>query len=53
MWKSKKYNTLVNKTKNQQTHRSREKTSNYQWGEGGKGGRKGGGRVIMGLNGII
>ena len=31
---SKKYNKLVNKTKKKQTHRYRERTSGYQWGEG-------------------
>ena len=31
---SKKYNKLVNITKNKQTHRYREQTSGYQWGEG-------------------
>ena len=31
---SKKYNKLVNKTKKKQTHRYREGTSGYQWGEG-------------------
>ena len=34
MWNLKKYNKLVNKTKKNQTHRSREQTSGYQWGEG-------------------
>ena len=29
-----KYNKLVNKTEKQQTHRYREQTSDYQWGEG-------------------
>ena len=29
---SKKYNKLVNITKNKQTHRYREQTSGYQWG---------------------
>ena len=32
--KSKKYNKLVNIAKKKQTHRSREQTSGYQWGEG-------------------
>ena len=32
--KSKTYNKLVNVTKKQQTHRYREQTSGYQWGEG-------------------
>ena len=31
---SKKYNKLVNITKKKQTHRYREQTSGYQWGEG-------------------
>ena len=31
---SKKYNTLVNITKETQIHRYREQTSGYQWGEG-------------------
>ena len=30
---SKKYNKLVNITKQKQTHRYREKNSGYQWGE--------------------
>ena len=39
MWNLKKYNKLVNKTKKKQTHRYREQTSGYQWGEesGGRG----------------
>ena len=32
--KSKKYNKLVNITKKKQTHRYREQTSSYLWGEG-------------------
>ena len=32
---SKKYNRLVNMTKKKQTHRCREQTCGYQWGEGG------------------
>ena len=46
MWHLKKYNKLVNITKQKQTHRSREQASGYQWGEGrgegqnrGRGGR--------------
>ena len=35
---SKKCNKLVNKTKYKQTHRYREQTSGYQWGEGNGGG---------------
>ena len=31
---SKKYNKMVSITKMQQTHRYREQTSGYQWGEG-------------------
>ena len=31
---SKKYNKLVNKIKKKETHRYREQTSGYQWGEG-------------------
>ena len=31
---SKKYNKVVNRTKKKQTHRYREQTSGYQWGEG-------------------
>ena len=31
---SKTCNKLVNKTKKNQTHRYREQTSGYQWGEG-------------------
>ena len=44
---SKDYNKLVNKTKKKQTHRNREETSVYQWGEErgvghkGVGGKKG------------
>ena len=30
----KKYDKLVNKTKKKQTHRYREQTSGYQWGDG-------------------
>ena len=30
----KKYNKLANLTKKKQTHRFREQTSGYQWGEG-------------------
>ena len=30
---SKNYNKLVNKTKKKETHRYREQTSVYQWGE--------------------
>ena len=33
MWNIKKYE-LVNKTKKKQTHRYREQTNGYQWGEG-------------------
>ena len=31
---SKKYNKLVNKIKKKETHRYREQTSGYYWGEG-------------------
>ena len=31
---SKKYNKLVNITEKKQTHRYKEQTSSYQWGEG-------------------
>ena len=37
MWNLKKYNKLVNITKQQQTHRYREQTSGYQWGGGNIG----------------
>ena len=36
---SKKYNKLVNITKKKQTHRHREQTSSYQWGERRREGR--------------
>ena len=39
MWNIKKYNQLVNITKKKQTHRYREETSDYQWGEGHDRGR--------------
>ena len=43
--KSKKYNKLVNKTKKKQTHRYREQTSGYHWGEGREEGQdRGGGK---------
>ena len=46
---SKKYNKLVNITKKKQTHRYREQTSGYQWGErSGEG--KGRGRGLRGTN---
>ena len=35
---SKKHSKLVNITKKKQTHRYREQTSGYQWGEGRGGG---------------
>ena len=42
MWNLKKYNKLVNTTKKKQTHRYREQTSGYQWGEGkGEGHHRG------------
>ena len=31
---SEKYSKLVNETKKKQTHRYRQQTSGYQWGEG-------------------
>ena len=34
---SKMYNKLVNITKKKQTHKYREQTSGYQWGERGEG----------------
>ena len=46
---SKKYNKLVNVTKKNQTHRYREQTSGYQWGEGrGEGQNRG--RELRGTN---
>ena len=33
----------MNITKQKETHRYREKTSGYQWGEGRRRGKKGGG----------
>ena len=36
---SKKYNKLVNITKKKQTHRYREQTSGYEWGEGRREGQ--------------
>ena len=33
MWNLKKYKKLVNLTKKKETHRYREQTSGYQWGE--------------------
>ena len=42
---SKNYDKLVNKTKKKQSHRYRQQTSGYQWGEGrgnrGVGGKRG------------
>ena len=46
---SKKYNKLVNITKKKQTHRYREQTSGYQWGEG-RGERQDRGRGLRGTN---
>ena len=34
----KKYNKLVNKTKNSQQTHNREQTSGYEWGEGSREG---------------
>ena len=45
----KKYNKLVNITKKKQTHRYREQTSGYQWGEG-RGERQDRGRGLRGTN---
>ena len=39
MWNLKKYNKLENIIKKMQTHRYREQTSGYQWGEGVGGGQ--------------
>ena len=33
MWNLKKYNKLVNITKNKQSHRYREQAGGHQWGE--------------------
>ena len=38
---SKKYNKLVNITEKKETHRYREQTSGYQWGEGSGRGKIG------------
>ena len=46
---SKKENKLVNITKEIQTHRFREQTSGFQWGEG-KGEGQDGGRGLRGIN---
>ena len=46
---SKKYNKLVNITKKKQTHRYREQTSGYRWGEG-RGERQCRGRGLRGTN---
>ena len=44
MWNLKKYNKLMTITKQKRTHRYREQTSGYQWGEGREEGQyKGGG----------
>ena len=48
MWNL-KHNKLVNKTKGKQTHRHREQTSGYQWGEGGGKGHDRG-RRLRGTN---
>ena len=42
---SKKYNKLVNVTKQKQTHRYREQTSGYQWEDGREEGQDRGGGV--------
>ena len=50
MWNLKKYNKLVNITKKQQTHRYREQTSGYQWGEGrGEGQYRDGGWEVQAI----
>ena len=46
---SEKYNKLVNITKKKQTHRYREQTSGYQWGEGRGEGKYKGGRSYYGI----
>ena len=55
MWNLKELNKLVNITKKKQTHRYREQTSGYQWGEGREKGQYwvGGIRAIMGLYEIM
>ena len=45
--KSKNYNKLVNKTKKKQTHRYREQTSGYQWGEERAEGEDGEGGCLL------
>ena len=49
MWNLKKYNKLENIIKKMQTHRYREQTSGYQWGEGVGGGHYRGRGLNMGL----
>ena len=50
MWNLKEYNKPVNKTKKKQTHRYREETSSYQWGEGKeKGQDRGRGKKDYGI----
>ena len=44
---SKKHNKLVKKTKKKQTHRYREQTSGYQWGEGRGEGQYRGKKVLL------
>ena len=46
---SKKYNKLVNITKKKQTHKYREQTRGYQWGERRKEGQDKG-RGLRGAN---
>ena len=55
MWNLNNYNKLVNKTEKKQTHRYREQTRGYKWGEGrGRGNiGVGGKRVIMRLHEIM
>ena len=45
---SKKYEELLNITKEKQTHRSREQSDGYPWGEG-KGKGQGTGKGLRGI----
>ena len=49
MESEKKYNKPVNITKEKQTHRYREQTNGYQWGEG-SGEEQDRGRRLRGTN---
>ena len=49
MESEKKYNKPVNITKEKQTHRYREQTNGYQWGEG-SGEEQDRGRGLRGTN---